>query len=175
MAQEKHRADRSTYKTKYPFNKVTVTQSGHEFHFDDTPGAERIRIAHRSGTYTEISADGRKVDVTVGNEQKYNRGGVTMTIDHNSDVKIHGHHRFLVGGGSHIEVAGDAGIVVGGDSMSVVAGNMSTSIAGNAYMGVKGNMNMNVSGSMNMEVAGDTTMKTGGTHTVVAAKIDMNP
>lgn len=174
MATNKHRHDASEFKTRYPHNKVTVTPSGHEFHVDDTPGAERIRWAHKAGTYVEISPDGRKTSVTVGNVQEYARGGVTMTVDHNQDVKVHGHQRLCVAGGQHIEVAGDAAIVVGGDSSTVVAGNMAAAVNGNMYSGVAGDHNMNVGGNMNMKVAGGTTMESGGDHIIKAANIKLN-
>jgi len=55
----------SAYASKYPFNKVFRTENGHVVEFDDTPGKERIHVYHKSGTYTEIDKDGRKVDKVV--------------------------------------------------------------------------------------------------------------
>lgn len=164
----------TSYKTQYPYNKVSLTESGHEVHYDDTPGAERIRVSHKSGTYHEISADGRSVTFNVGNKQEYNKGGVTMTVDNNNDVKVSGHNRLLVAGGQHIEVQGDASIAVGGDSLQVTMGNMHTAVAGDVYMASKGDMSLNVGGSMDMKVAGTTTMTTGGDHVIKAANIRMN-
>lgn len=168
------RLSSTSYKTKYPFNKVNLTESGHEVHFDDTPGSERIRIAHKSGTYDEISYDGRKVSFTVGNRQQYDKGGVTITVDENHDIKVSGHNRMIVGGGQHIEVAGDAAIAVGGDCLNVTLGNMHTAVGGDVYMGAKGDMALNIGGSMKMKVAGTTTMETDGDHVIKAANIRMN-
>lgn len=166
-----NRINKTTFESKYPYNKVMVTESGHEFHWDDTPGKERIRIAHKSGTYTEISADGKMVNYNVGHAQSYNKGGFSLTIDEMGDIKIEGHGRIGIGGGSHIEVTGDADIVVGGDSHTVVGGNMKAAVAGDMYSGVKGNSNMNVMGSADIKVAGDTSMESGGTHTIKAGNI----
>ena len=96
----------STYGTKYPYNKVTRTQSGHTIEIDDTPNAERIHIQHKSGTYVEISADGRTVTKVEGdnfkilakNDEVYIqgdvnivvKGNVTMQIDGNLNSKING-------------------------------------------------------------------------------------
>lgn len=187
---KKTRRDKSNTKTKYPYNKVMVTESGHEIHYDDTPGKERLRFAHKDGSFTEISAGGKRVDFTVGNRQQYDKGGVTITVDENQDVKIHGHNRMLVSGGQHIEVAGDAAITVGGDSTSVVGGNMQTAVAGSAHilaadsininsagnmnMDIKGNVNMKAGGNWNTEVAGATTMQTGADHSIQAANIRLN-
>ncbi len=168
---EHNRLPRSTANTKYPYNQVIVTESGHEIHLDNTPGAERIRIAHRTGTYVEIGPDGRKVEFTVGNHHQYDKGGVTLTVDENQDVKITGHQRLLVGGGSHIEVRGDANMVVGGSSHSVVGGNLHAAVAGNMYTGVHGNLSTNVRGNHHIIVHGDTTHETRGTHTIRAARL----
>ena len=45
----------SDYNTKYPFNTVHTTKSGHAFEIDDTEGHERVHWWHRSGSYEEIS------------------------------------------------------------------------------------------------------------------------
>ena len=56
----------SAYKAKYPNNKVIRTERGHVIEVDDTPDQERIHIFHKSGTYSEINNEGRKVDKIVG-------------------------------------------------------------------------------------------------------------
>ena len=57
--------DNASKSTVYPFNKVTETESGHIVEFDDTPGAERIHIYHRSGSFFEFHPNGDKVDKIV--------------------------------------------------------------------------------------------------------------
>lgn len=49
------------FNANYPYNHVRLTESGHLFEADDTPGAERIKEAHRTGTYYEVAADGSRV------------------------------------------------------------------------------------------------------------------
>lgn len=154
-------------KWKYPYNKVTVTESGHEIHYDDTPGKERIRVSHKSGTYTEIYSNGDRTDFVVGNEQKVNKSGITISVENNGDISIGGSSRFLVGGGSHIEVAGDAGIAVGGDVALVSGGKLNMSVK-DAYLGVRGNLNINVAGSTEFQTAENMTMKTGGNQVMTA-------
>jgi hypothetical protein len=170
-----NRRNKTTMKVKYPFNKAEVTRSGHEIHYDDTEGKERLRWAHKDGSYTEITQGGKRVEFNVGHKQEYNKSGVTMTVDENNDVKVHGHQRINVSGGSHITVAGDADMAVGGSVHSVVAGNMKAAVNGDSYIGVNGNGNMNVKGNMSMKVSGNMTMETGGVHTIKASKISMNP
>mgnify|MGYP001557828801 CR=1 FL=1 len=49
------------YGTVYPYNRVMETESGHVLEFDDTPGAERVHIYHRSGTFIEMHPSGDMV------------------------------------------------------------------------------------------------------------------
>jgi len=79
---------KSSYAAKYPYNHVTKTQSGHVVEFDDTPGHERIRTYHKSGTYTEINKDGQEVSKIVGDgyeivvkdKKVYVGGDCTITV-----------------------------------------------------------------------------------------------
>ena len=163
---ENTRNEKSAWATKYPYGRGFVSESGHEFHVDDTEGEERVRWAHKDGSYTEVSKGGRVVTVNVGNKQEYSRSGVTFTVDHNGDVKMHGHQRLLVAGGSHIEISGDANIVTGGDSLNVVGGSMKASVAGSAYLGVKGDMNTNITGNHSMNISGNMSMNIKGTTSI---------
>lgn len=86
----------SPFKAKYPYNKVNVTESGHIFEIDDTPGAERIHQYHKSGTYHEIHPDGTDVvkivgdsfDLTVKDKTVYVGGDVKITVNGSADITI---------------------------------------------------------------------------------------
>lgn len=54
------------YASQWPYNKVTHTESGHLFELDDTPGAERVHIFHRSGSFVEFHPDGKVVYKSMG-------------------------------------------------------------------------------------------------------------
>lgn len=92
----------SAYNAKYPFNKVTTTESGHVIEIDDTPNFERTHQYHRSGTYTEIDHDGRKVEKVVGdsfeivveNKTVYIRGNVNIKVDGTYTVESGGNMLF---------------------------------------------------------------------------------
>jgi len=104
----------TTYASEYPYNYTQVTRAGHEIQLDDTSGNERVRIAHKSGSYTEISEDGRKVEVVTANESKTVKQSTTITIEKNGDIKIGGGARVVIGGDAHVEVKGNMTQVVGG-------------------------------------------------------------
>lgn len=53
-------------KPEYPYNKVITTSRGHVIEVDDTPGAERVQVYHRSGSYIEMNPDGSVVARTIG-------------------------------------------------------------------------------------------------------------
>ena len=91
MADTRH--PKTTFNAKYPYNRATLTESGHQFEMDDTPSHERIRLAHKTGTYWEVSPDGKKSELISGDDYKYVKGGMSLTIDQHGDIKISGHAR----------------------------------------------------------------------------------
>lgn len=83
----------SSFAAVYPNNKVTQTTSGHILEVDDTPGAERIRIYHKSGTFTEIHPDGAithkngdKWQITAGNDKTHVTGNMEIHVDGNTTI-----------------------------------------------------------------------------------------
>jgi hypothetical protein len=88
----------SPFKALYPFNKVNQTESGHAIEVDDTPGAERLHVFHRSGTYTEVDKKGNRVDKIVGDgyevvvkdKNVYVQGNVNVTVKGNVNIVVEG-------------------------------------------------------------------------------------
>ena len=110
------------------------------------------------GGYTCINQNGDKQSFEVGFGHNYNRSGVTMTVDHNGDVKLAGHNRILMGGGGHIEVTGDAGIAVGGDTAIVGMGKINAR-AKSVYIGSDGDVAVHASGNMEIKAGGTMHLK----------------
>jgi hypothetical protein len=79
----------SYYAAKYPYNNVHESESGHALEFDDTKGAERIHLYHRSGSYVEYGPLGdraeriqrNKFSVVVGDDSIYVQGQVNIFVD----------------------------------------------------------------------------------------------
>ena len=90
----------SPYAAQYPHNKVQQTESGHVIELDDTPGAERVHVFHRSGSFIEFHPDGTVVC-------KNMKDGYTLTMA-NQHVKV--------AGKCHVAVDGDATLYVKGDA-----------------------------------------------------------
>lgn len=161
IERNQNRLPNTTFAPEYPYNRVTVTEGGHETHVDDTPGNRRIRQSHASGTYSEVSEDGRKVEVVVGNHHQYNKAGYTLTIGENGDIKIQGHARISVGAGSHIEIAGDATIAVGGNLTAKVMGNAKIG-AKEVYVGSTGKMELNAGSDLDIKAGGKISLQAEG-------------
>jgi len=97
------------YGAVYPYNKVEESESGHIQEVDDTPGAERLKETHRTGTFYEIHPDGTKV---------------TKVVKDNFEVTI-GDDYTKVEGACAIHVQGDAELFCAKDINMVAMGNMS--------------------------------------------------
>lgn len=89
---------KSPYGSKYPFNNVWQTSSGHVFEVDDTAGAERIRNYHTSGTYEEIGPDGTTVQKIVGDDYSivvkdktaYIQGKMNIVVIGDANISVDG-------------------------------------------------------------------------------------
>lgn len=111
------------YDTEYPFNKVLETESGHVMEFDDTPGSERVHIAHRSGTFEEIYPSGTKVEKIVKNNYQiifsdshvYIKGRVNLTVESNVNMKVFGHVNLEAHNDLNANIAGSVNYTVGGN------------------------------------------------------------
>ncbi len=75
------------YGAMYPYNHVRETESGHVIEIDDTKGAERIHVWHKSGSYYEIHPDGScqvttkgdRYNVTLKDDNLYAEGSINIT------------------------------------------------------------------------------------------------
>lgn len=146
---------------EYPHQKVWQTQGGIKFVYGDEAGKQFLRMIHPSGTYYEIYPDGKVTHMSVGDSKSYHKGGFTMTMDENGDIKMNGHGKIVLEGGPHIEVAGDAGIMVGGNLALGGLGNMKIDVK-DVYLGVRGNLGMKIEGSTRISTVGNLTIDTAG-------------
>jgi len=105
----------SDWDAKYPLNQVIQTESGHTFEMDDTPGAERVRLQHRTGTFTEIQSNGQQIYKIVADKYEI--------IAKNNNVLIKGVCNITVEGDSVLNIKGDAYTQVEKDCFQTVLGN----------------------------------------------------
>ncbi len=94
------------YASVYPYNHVWETESGHVIELDDTPGAERIHIYHRSGTSQETFPDGTHVahvnndafEIVLSDKTIYVNGDCNITSKKNLNLKAGGDLNIEIGG-----------------------------------------------------------------------------
>jgi len=98
----------SPYAAVYPYNHVTETESGHVIELDDTPGAERVHIYHRSGTSDEIHPDGTKVSRVNGPRIEIS------LVDHN--ICVFGDYQLTVKKDLNVHVLGNYNLQVAGQT-----------------------------------------------------------
>jgi hypothetical protein len=124
--------------SKYPYNHVQQTESGHSMEFDDTPGYERIRLQHRTGSFTEIQSDGTEIHKIVGD-------GYDI-IAKNNHVLIRGYCTVTIQGDSVLNIQGDAYQQVEGDVIQTVEGKMTTVAKGDVNLSSESDININAGG-----------------------------
>ena len=88
--------ENTTNFTRYPYNHVFESESGHVREYDDTSGQERIQEYHRVGTFYEIDGGGNRVVHVVGENYEFIagnnyvnvKGDVKLTIDGNAETYV---------------------------------------------------------------------------------------
>jgi hypothetical protein len=103
------------FKPKYPYNNALETESGHALEFDDSPGQERVHLAHRKGSFIEIDKDGNRVEKVVKDNYELVMGSDYVYISGKCSVTVGGDCNLKVGGNMNIEVAGGINMAAGGD------------------------------------------------------------
>lgn len=125
----------SAYAAKYPYNRVVET-AAHTIELDDSPGAERIMIHHKSGAFVQIDAIGTVTERAEGDRYEINIG-----TKHESS----GHSVVTINGNSHVYVRGHKTEEIEGDYKLIVRGN--------AEIASAGQLNLNASDQLNARAA----------------------
>lgn len=168
----------SSYKGEYPYVQTMQTEGGHIQEFDNTPGQERYRLIHPTGSYEEVAPDGRKTSKTVadgyymtqgdsntyvggnnkvnigGDETYYNMANVRRQTDGSESIHIRGNETKTVEGDGTLIVKGNVTVIVEGNADITVKGDAKTLVEGNHDYTVNGNVKWSVNGNVDMTVAG---------------------
>lgn len=154
------------YATQYPYNQVIQTEAGHVIELDDTPGAERINIFHRSGSNVEIHPDGKVVqhksndsyDLMDTNEFVHVGATSNKTVQRQMRLKIVSEGLVVEAADKmSITVHGNCNLKVDGDVNELVDGNVNRHVHGNIIETVEGDIQRTVNGSVNEVVNGSVT------------------
>ena len=93
--------------SRYPFNHVHESESGHIHEIDDTPGGARLLQQHITGTFTEIHPKGEKVVKVVGDCYEIIIKDKSILIEGDLNVTVKGNKNELIQGDYVLEVEGD--------------------------------------------------------------------
>lgn len=129
------------YNAEYPYNVVTQTESGHVTEVDDTPGAERIHVRHRTGTYDEMQPDGSRV------------------------THVFGNNYHIVAKDENVTISGVCNITINGDANIYIKKNMRQVVEGDAVMEFKKNLRITAGENLIIENGKDFVHGTSGTQT----------
>lgn len=164
--------------SKYPYNQVSESPSGHVIEIDDTPGAERVLIKHRTGAGVEMRADGsvviasknQRIEVTGGDQTTIVEGEGNLVYKGNLNLTVTGDFNLDVGGNYSVNVAGDKleeikgrhTKIVDRDQNYTIRGARGEQVVGMATSTVLGDQNLITAGNLNQFTQGNTEILSGG-------------
>jgi len=169
------------YATKYPNNRVIETKAGHFIEIDDTEGAERIHIYHKSGTFEEIHPNGQKVirtegkrtSITIGDSNVYIEGSNNIHITKSQNIHIKDSRNVQIDGNEDTDITGSEKRDVGGSQDITVGGSQNNSIGGSQDNTISGSQETTVGALQKNTVAG-IHETTAAVITLKAAVINLN-
>ena len=150
------------YAAKYPFNKVFAGESGHALEIDDTPGFERLNIAHRSGTFTETGPDGTQVNKIIGNGYSIIEKDGYVLIEGNANVHIAGQCNVFIMNDTALTMHGKVSLDIHNDVNVNIGGSLGLSVQDGIYLRNEGDISVKNEGKVDAEITGAVTTKTTG-------------
>jgi len=161
------------YNSKYPYNHVHETESGHIRELDDSPGSERIHERHKSGTGYEIHPDGSKVTrvkkdnytLTSGDDYTHIKGTSRHTTDEGVRIRVNANgeegnnYNIEVGAGSNVNVEVNKGNI-NLTTLSPDEGDININAAHDLNIQVNRNLKIGVLGDVDIDVKGQWTETT---------------
>jgi len=143
----------------YPYYDVKITDGGHLFAMDDTPGRENIRLQHgKSYTFIEMHPNGDQVHKVFGDDYE-------ITI---KDKKV------LIQGSCSVTVMGDCNMEVKGDYNLDVKGNYNLKVAGKYNANVVDDFEVVSQGDVSIQAGADFNSISLAASDVVQVRSDLN-
>jgi len=130
------------YGAVYPYNNVMETESGHIVEYDDTPGKERIHIAHRNGSFTEWYPDGDRVEKITKDKYSIVMKDDNVYIMGKCNITVQGNAEIYVKKNASVKIDGNVDVTVGGNYTETVSGTYTVLSGGNMKFDAP-NINLN--------------------------------
>lgn len=157
------------YNAQYPFNHVMQTESGHVLEFDDTPNSERVHIYHKSGTFTEIDANGTQVNRIIGDNYEILERNGYVQVNGSVNITIDGAQNVIVKNGMNLNVNGVANINIGSDANLNVSGSLNIAVGESFNLKATkivmeaDNIDIGAADALTVSGGGDVNINAGGT------------
>lgn len=148
----------SSYKGEYPYVQTMHTEGGHIQEFDNTPGYERYRLFHPTGSYTEVAPDGRRTIKTVADDYFMVQGDGNKYVAGDSHTNVGGDEVYYNMGNLRRQTDGSENIFIRGDEVKTVEGNGTLLVKGNVKIVIMGTADIHVEQEANITVDKDTTV-----------------
>lgn len=169
------------YCARYPYNHVIESESGHVIEMDDTPGAERLHIWHRTGTYIEIDRDGTlrqhvqgdNYEVFIRNNRMYTKGNWDLTVDGPAKVMLKDAADVEIWGKTVVNIKNDADVNVAGD-LKFKAANIYMEATNDIQVKAGNYYNLKTGGDANFVVGGDEQHEVAGDYDLDASNVNIN-
>lgn len=150
----------TSFEGTYPNVRGWRSQSGHLLEFDDTPGAERVQLAHRSGSRIEMLPDGGTQQVSVGGFRRRIAGNIIEEITGNYETTIAGNRVVRITGSDEV-IYGSKDITHAYQNLTVTGKDHIQEWAGNFSQTVLGNFNLAVAAQGSMQFGGQLAFMIG--------------
>ena len=169
------------YASKYPFNHVFESESGHLIEFDDTPDNERINIQHRTGAFIEIDKDG---NMRIRANNFYNStkdhvinidGNCNITVASNADIAIQGNTELNAFGTVTGNIKGETSLNIENETNINSIGDISLQSNANINMKAKGRISMQADENINVNTSAALDLTSKSTATVIGSTVQLNP
>jgi hypothetical protein len=162
------------YGAVYPYNNVMETESGHLIEYDDTPGKERVHIAHRNGSFTEWYPDGDRVEKITKDKYSIVMKDDNVYIMGKCNITVQGDAQIYVKENAFVKVDKNVEMTVGENVTAKIGGDVTAEIGGNVKGTIGGNMDASIGGSITASVGGSVTADISGGLTATASSFTLN-
>jgi len=171
-----------SYAAVYPLNKTSESESGHFRELDDTPGAERIKESHRTGSYYEIHPDGSKTtkvvrdnfEVVIGSDYTKIKGTCAVHIEQNAELFCHGDVNMMSMGQADVFALTQASVTALGQASVVGLGEAYLASLGKAAVTSTGKSSLFSTGTTEVVGLGSVDMVSAGVTNIVSGPGGLN-
>lgn len=161
---------------QYPHNQVRQTSAGHFEEWDNTPGNERIRTQHSSGTFNEIRPDGtyhQKIEgdrytVIAAGDNIYIEGVCNLHVNNDVNCFVNGDYNLSVKGDYNLKVKGNQYVEIGEDQIETIVGGTQKLIGQDHFMTVSGILDIGAGQDINITAGSATNVSAIGEVNVVS-------